>query len=48
MGTKQGDFPVTEDVASKHFHLPLHLKVTKNDAKYIVKSLFEAIKILKR
>ena len=47
MKTKKGDFPITEDIASKHFHLPLHLKITKNDAKYVMKSLFKTINILK-
>lgn len=45
--SKIGDFPVTEDISNRHFHLPLHLGISKKKASYIIKSLFKAIKTLK-
>ncbi len=41
LNTKAGMLPKTEEVMKRHFHLPLHMLILENDAKFIIKSLIE-------
>ena len=34
----------TEDLMKRHFHLPLHMQLSKADAKHIVKTLIDVAK----
>ena len=34
----------TENLMKRHFHLPLHMQLTKRDAQHIVKTLIVAAK----
>ena len=34
--------PNTEAIMAKHFHLPLHMLISEDDAKFIIQSLVEA------
>ncbi|GBE04758.1 L-glutamine:2-deoxy-scyllo-inosose aminotransferase [bacterium BMS3Abin10] len=39
---RKGFLPVTENIMERHFHLPLHVGISANDAKYIAESVLEA------
>ena len=41
---KKGFLEKTENLMSKHFHLPLHPLINVKDAKFIVKSLIKSLK----
>ena len=40
--TSEGMLPNTESIMTKHFHLPLHMLISEDDARFIIKSLVEA------
>ena len=42
MNTKEGMLPKTERLMTQHFHLPLHMLISEDDASYIINSLIEA------
>jgi perosamine synthetase len=39
LGTSEGDLPRSEELAEKHFCVPIHLLIHENDAKYIAEKL---------
>ncbi len=41
LNTEEGMLPKSEKIMTKHFHLPLHMLITEEDAKFITKSLIE-------
>ena len=45
-GLEEGALPVTEDIMSRHFHLPMHVSLSQKDARYIANSLCKAIDTL--
>lgn len=45
--TKEGDFPYSEDIMSRHFHLPMQVKISLKDAKYIAESVLASIEVIK-
>ena len=46
--TKKGLLPITESVMKRHFHLPMHVGVSVNDAKFIAESVLEAVKKVRK
>ena len=46
-GINEGHLPVTEAVMKRHFHLPMHVGLTEDDARYIAKSVLEAVERVK-
>ncbi len=48
LGTREGMLPVTEAVMERHFHLPMHMKITRKDARFIAKRVLACIDALKR
>ena len=47
-GIKDGHFPVTEEVMTRHFHLPMQVTLTVEDAKFIANSVLEVVEKLNR
>jgi len=43
LGTKEGDFPVAEDVCRRMLCLPLHASMSTEDARYVVEKLREVL-----
>lgn len=41
LNTKEGMLPRTEKIMQQHFHLPLHMLISEDDAKYIINKLIE-------
>ena len=46
-GKLKGTLPITEDIMSRHFHLPMHVLLSQKDANYIAHSVLEAIEKIK-
>ena len=46
-GIKDGYLPVTEEVMNRHFHLPMQVTITVDDAKFIANSVLEAVENIK-
>ena len=44
LGSKSVKLKNTEQLMSRHFHLPLHMMIKPKDANYIVKSLIDCSK----
>ena len=44
---KEGNFPISEEVMSKHFHLPMQVTISLDDAKYIANSVLKAVDKIK-
>jgi len=45
--TQEGDFPVSEEIMNRHFHLPMHVDLTLKDAEFIANSVLEVIEKIK-
>ena len=41
LNCKEGMFPNSEEIMQRHFHLPLHMQITLEDAHYIGQSLIK-------
>ena len=44
LGTKEGDFPVTESIAARTIALPFYNKVTKGEGDYVVENLDDILR----
>jgi len=44
LGTKEGDFPVTESIAARTIALPFYNKVTKGEVEYVVENLDDILR----
>ncbi|MCK4598788.1 DegT/DnrJ/EryC1/StrS family aminotransferase [Candidatus Bipolaricaulota bacterium] len=44
LGTKEGDFPITESVAARTIALPFYNKLTKDEVSYVVDNLADILK----
>jgi perosamine synthetase len=44
LGTKEGDFPVTESIAARTIALPFHNRLSKREVEYVVGSLVHALR----
>ena len=44
LGTKEGDFPVTESIAARTIALPFYNKLGKEGVEYIVESLVHGLR----
>jgi dTDP-4-amino-4,6-dideoxygalactose transaminase len=47
-GIEEGYLPITEEVMTRHFHLPMQVTLTVADAKFIASSVLKVIEKLKR
>ena len=47
-GIEEGYLPITEEVMTRHFHLPMQVTLTVDDAKFIASSVLEVVEKLKR
>jgi perosamine synthetase len=45
--TNKGDFPISEDIMSKHFHLPMQVTISLKDANFIAESVLTVLDRLK-
>jgi len=45
--TNEGDFPISENIMSKHFHLPMQVTISLKDARYIAESVLIALDRIK-
>jgi len=44
LGTKEGDFPITEGIASRTIALPFHNNLTEEEIEYVVSNLDDIMK----
>jgi dTDP-4-amino-4,6-dideoxygalactose transaminase len=43
LGTKEGDFPATEDVCKRMICLPMYTQMTADEAEYVIDKIKEVL-----